>query len=190
MKISKSKRNNILFLVAIVVMILPQTRTPIQVFFHKAFSYVNPVSSIGKSEQIILTNYNWVLKDESGNDYNFNKAKGRVVVINFWATWCPPCIAEMPSLQKLYDAYNEDVVFLFITNEPKDVTSEFKSQKAYSFPVYQRRSNAPKPLITKGIPRTVIIDKSGRIVIDKSGAVDWFSSSIKEKLEILISASI
>lgn len=68
MKISKSKRNNILFLVAIVVMILPQTRTPIQVFFHKAFSYVNPVSSIGKSEQIILTNYNWVLKDESGND--------------------------------------------------------------------------------------------------------------------------
>lgn len=111
-------------------------------------------------------------------------------MINFWATWCPPCIAEMPSLQKLYDAYNEDVVFLFITNEPKDVTSEFKSQKAYSFPVYQRRSNAPKPLITKGIPRTVIIDKSGRIVIDKSGAVDWFSSSIREKLEILISASI
>ena len=60
----------------------------------------------------MLSNYNWTLRDISETDFDFNTAKGKVVVINFWATWCPPCIAEMPSLDLLYQNYknNDDVV--------------------------------------------------------------------------------
>lgn len=186
MKFSKPSRSNIIFLFVVLLFIIPQTRQPIQVFFHKVFSRVNSVTIIEESKQRIVEDYNWILKDENGNNYNFKNTQGKVVIINFWATWCPPCIAEMPSLQKLYDTYNKDVIFLFVTNENTSVTSTFKNKKNYTLPVFQNISKTPDILYTTSIPRTVIIDKKGRIVIDKSGAVDWFSTSIKKEINKLL----
>lgn len=186
MKLSKSKRNNILFVVLLIIIIVPQTRQSTQVLFHKTFSHINFVNKIDIPNRVQLENYDWNLKDEYGRNYDFNSAKGKVVLINFWATWCPPCIAEMPSLQKLYDVYNEEVVFLFVTNEPKEVTSIFKNKNGLSFPVFQSHSNEPNEFVTRSIPRTLVIDKAGYIVIDKTGAVDWFSSSVKKQIDQLI----
>jgi hypothetical protein len=92
----------------------------------------------------------------------------------------------MPSLQKLYDVYNEEVVFLFVTNASKEVTSIFKNKNGLSFPVFQSHSNEPNEFETRSIPRTLVIDKAGYIVIDKTGAVDWFSSSVKKQIDQLI----
>ena len=142
-----------------------------------------------ESDRIVISNYDWKLKTEEGVSYNFNQSKGKVVIINFWATWCPPCIAEMPSLQKLYDKYGDKVEFLFVTNDSIDKIKAFKAKKNYTFPVYQILSNPIKELQTSSIPRTLIISQKGEIIIDKFGAVDWFGENIQNEMNKLLSAA-
>lgn len=185
----KRKRVNIssiIFVVTIVLLIIPATRTHIQVVLHKGLSYINQSSLIEEGERVKVTYSNWILKSDNKEVLNFNDTKNKVVLINFWATWCAPCIAEMPSLQKLYEKYGNDVEFLFITNETMEVIQDFKNKKNYTFPVYIRRSDVPKELITRSIPRTFIINKKGEIVIDESGAVDWYSETVRNQLDQLL----
>lgn len=185
MKISKSKRNNIIFLVIILLMIIPQTRQPIQVFLQKGLAMFSP-SVIKEDKRIALTDYDWQLVDENGRSYNFNDAKGKVVLINFWATWCPPCIAEMPSMEKLYQDYKDDMVFLFVSNETQEIISKFKQKNDYEFVVHASITQNPKLLEASSIPRTFVLDQKGHIVIDKTGAADWNSKSVRELLDDLL----
>ncbi|WP_299123286.1 TlpA disulfide reductase family protein [uncultured Winogradskyella sp.] len=187
MKIKKLKRANIIFLVIIALLIIPQTRQPIQIALHKVLSYFSSTSLIEDSERITLDNYDWKLRLDSQNIYDFNDAKGQVVFINFWATWCPPCIVEMPSLQSLYDDYNDKVVFLFITSDDFETVNKFKTKNDFNFEVSQALNEIPKELETRSIPRTFVINKSGKIVIDESGALDWNSETVRSQLDVLLS---
>ncbi|HUH27481.1 TlpA disulfide reductase family protein [Gelidibacter sp.] len=185
MKISKSQRSNIIFLVIILLLVIPQTRHPIQVFLQKGLAMFSP-SVIDEEKRIVLTDYNWQLVDENGVSYNFNDAKGKVVFINFWATWCPPCIAEMPSMEKLYQDYKDEVVFLFVSNETQEVISKFKTKHDYEFLVHASLTAHPVQLETSSIPRTFVIDQQGHIVIDKTGAADWNSKSVRKLMDDLL----
>ena len=185
MKISKSQRNNIIFLVIILLMLIPQTRQPIQIFLQKGLAMISP-SVIKEDKRINLTDYDWQLVDEDGRPYNFNEAKGKVVLINFWATWCPPCIAEMPSMEKLYQSYKDDVVFLFVSNENQEVISKFKEKNDYEFLVYASLTANPKALNASSIPRTFVLDQQGHIVIDKTGAADWNGKAVRGVLDDLL----
>lgn len=184
-KKSSGRGFNIVLLVILVLLIIPQTRQPIQVGLHKVLGLFGPgFKSVEKAETI--SDYNWTLQSESGELFNFNDAKEKVIVINFWATWCPPCIAEMPSLDKLYRAYKDDVVFLFVSNEDLDKLQKFKEKHNYQFPVYKAATKPPSEFDVNSIPRTFVINKSGKIVLDKTGAANWFSDGFKEKLDQLL----
>lgn len=185
MKISKSQRNNIFFLVFILIIIIPQTRQSLQVFLHKGMALFSP-SLVDTEDRTAITDYNWQLLDETGQTFVFNDAKGKVVVINFWATWCPPCIAEMPSLEKLYNAYNDEVVFLLVSDEKQDVISKFKEKHGYQFKVYSALTAFPKEFEVTSIPRTFVIDKNGHIVIDKTGAANWYSDTVIATMDGLL----
>ncbi|WP_235989381.1 TlpA family protein disulfide reductase [Psychroserpens algicola] len=189
-KSKKAKIYNLIFIAVIVVLIVPQTRQPIQVLLNKGLALIIKPSIIDTSERIQLKNYNWQLQTVDGTDFNFSAAEGKVVVLNFWATWCPPCIAEMPSLEKLYQDYksNEDVIFLFVSNEDSDKLHKFMMDKDYSFPVYQPLTQYPSEFEVSSIPRTFIIDKNGAIVIDKSGAADWHSDKVTKTIDDLLKA--
>lgn len=187
MKITKRQRNNIIFGVIILLMIIPQTRQPIQILIHKGLALFSP-SVVDEDERIQLANYNWNLVDEDGVPFDFNDAKGKVIFVNFWATWCPPCIAEMPSVENLYKDYNEDVLFLLVSNEDRETVAKFKSKRNYDFKVYSSISAEPNELETTSIPRSFIIDKYGTIVLDKSGAANWNSVMVRELLHTLLKA--
>lgn len=133
-----------------------------------------------------VQSYDWKLHGVNTTSTNFSSAKNKVVLINYWATWCPPCIAEMPSLQKLYDVYKEDVVFLFVTTDDDPELFKFMEDKGYTFPVYRSVSDYPKPFIASGIPATYLLDKEGNIVIDKVGAADWHTASVRETIDALL----
>lgn len=163
---------------------IPQTRKPIQVFIQKGLALISP-SVVNTNKQSIITDYNWKLKDENGVVFNFEETKGKVVLINFWATWCPPCIAEMPSLQKLYDDYNDKVEFIFISNESFKTINSFLKKNSYTFKVFKEATRSDF-FNVRGIPRTFLISKQGNVVIDKTGAANWNSKSVRQTIDDLL----
>lgn len=184
---AKLNKSNIIFLVIILLLIIPQTRQPIQIWFHKGFSYLNQSTLIDNSERIKIANTNWQLQSDNGTTLNFESIQGEVTLINFWATWCPPCIAEMPSLQEIYNDYVDKVKFIFVTNDDFEIVNNFKSKRNYTFEVYNSITEIPQELVAKSIPRTFIINKNNEIVIDESGAVDWNSDNVRSQLDQLLS---
>ncbi|MFD2917548.1 TlpA family protein disulfide reductase [Psychroserpens luteus] len=189
-KSKKSKVFNLIILIVIALMIIPQTRQPIQVFLQKGIAMIVKPSVIDTSERVKLSSFDWKLQDIEGNNFDFSSAEGKVIVINFWATWCPPCIAEMPSLEKLYQNYesNDDVIFLFVSNEETTIINNFIKKKGYTFNAFQPLTNYPQEFNVSSIPRTFIISKKGEIVIDKSGAADWNSERVTNTIDELLKA--
>lgn len=185
MSILKIKKSNLIFIIIITLLIIPQTRQPIQVLLQKGLAQISP-STIRESKQDTIDDYNWNLKDINGNFFNFKETKGKVVLINFWATWCPPCIGEMPNMQSLYNDYNSKIEFIFVSNESRKVISNFLNKNEYSFPVYNPLTAYPNAFNVKSIPRTFLIDKKGNIVIDKIGAANWDSDSVRNKIDSLL----
>ena len=114
--------------------------------------------------------------DGSGKEILLSSLKGKVVFLNFWATWCPPCRAEMPSLNTLYEKYRNDKNVIFLT---VDTDGNYKKAKAfmqkhkYSLPLYVATSRIPGELLGRSIPTTVILNKKGQIAFRHEGAADY-----------------
>ncbi|MFY0643457.1 MAG: TlpA family protein disulfide reductase [Bacteroidia bacterium] len=182
----KKHWSNILFGIFLILLLVPQTGKPIKVFVHRLISF-SP-SELSEQKRETLTDYNWVLVNEAGEKVDFNQYKGKVVVLNHWATWCAPCVAEMPSLQELYDSRKDEISFLFVSNEEPSVTSGFKASQEYTFPVFGNYSAPPELLQSSSIPATYIIDKNGVIRVRKIGAADWNSKKVNQLLTDLSKA--
>lgn len=185
MKISKSKRNNIIFLVVIALLIIPQTRHPIQIALHSILAKFGP-SVINKKDQKTVSYASWKLRDLEGNELEYSQTKNKVVFINLWATWCPPCIAEFQGIQNLYDDYKDKVTFLIISDESPEVIQNFLDNKGYDIQVFNSLTNYPNDFNPRSIPRTYVIDRQGQIVIDKKGAANWNSDTVRNQLDELI----
>ncbi len=183
----KFKLKNIIFLVLVALFIIPQTRKPIQVFLNKGLALISPsITNTGKAQKLSSYNYNFV--DKSNAVFSLEEAKGKVVLINYWATWCPPCIAEMPSLQKLYNDYHNTIEFLFITPDGFTEVDAFLNKNKYTFKVHREQNNAfSKHFNINTIPRTFLIDKVGNIVIDETGSANWNSTKVRNTINKLIS---
>lgn len=113
--------------------------------------------------------------------------KGKVVLINFWASWCPPCRAEMPSLNKLYNDLKDDdhFVFLFI-NEDEHIENakNFISKNNYSIPLYFRL-NVPTEIFSGTLPTTLVLNNQGKVVLKHEGMASYDSESFINQLKKL-----
>ena len=174
-----------LFLVGILVFLF--TPLGFMVRVRMSISLSSSAAIIKTEMQTPLDTYQWRLVDQEGNDFNFERKKGEVLFINFWATWCPPCVAEMPSLQKLYDDYGEKVAFMFVvTKDNSERVTKFLKKKGYTIPVYYAKTKNPDVLTSKVLPTTYIINRDGRIIVAEIGATDWNSPKIRTLLEELL----
>ena len=132
-------------------------------------------------------------KDASGKEIDLGSLKGKVVFLNFWATWCPPCLAEMPSVNKLYNQFSNDrdVVFVLV-----DADSDFgKAQKymdgkGYKLPVYNAASSIPEVIFKGSLPTTVVFDKKGRIAYNEAGAANYGSEKFIDFIKKLKASNI
>ena len=123
-----------------------------------------------------LADFNLQVKGLDGNAINMEDHRGKVIFLNFWATWCMPCVAELPSINKLYNQFKEeDMVFLLISNETTEKVKRYHERKAYDVPfhIQDSTSTIPQMYHSPGIPTTFIINKEGRIIKASSGAEDW-----------------
>ncbi|UOE51914.1 TlpA family protein disulfide reductase [Mucilaginibacter sp. SMC90] len=125
-------------------------------------------------------------KDTSGNVTSLSTLKPKVIFINYWATWCPPCIAEMPKVNELYKKFRNDpkVVFLLV-----DVDNDFPKAKAfmlkngYKMPLYNQVSNVPDSLLDGTIPTTLVFNKNGKLIYKHSGVADYSSKKFEEFIQ-------
>lgn len=177
--VSKITLSNVLFVIAIAVLLYSPSRE--WVMRQLAFS---PSVNEEKSEK--LNSYDWQLKGLNTTDIDFNDLEGKVVFVNFWATWCPPCRAEMPMIQELYNDYKDKIVFVFVTTENFETVETFFNKHNYDLPVFNAISMPPTKFSeTNSIPATYLIDKKGAIVINKVGAADWNSSKVRNLIDKL-----
>lgn len=184
MKLNKSQIQNIIFLAVIVVILFTPLGTEIKVQMNRLLAFSPSVVQFEDQEKV--NTYHWDLQSLEGNAFNFTQTKGEVVLLNFWATWCPPCIAEMPSMQELYNHYGDQITFVFVSQEPKEKIQGFLDKHQYNFPVYQAISSPPTIFSYKSIPQTYLIDKAGNIVINKNGAANWNSQSVRQTISELL----
>jgi thiol-disulfide isomerase/thioredoxin len=125
-------------------------------------------------------------QDIDARTFNLQDEKGKVVFINFWATWCPPCLAELPTINALYqkEKGNPKVVFLTVDVDrdlPK--STKFLELKDYTFPVFA--SIGAETLYHEGIPTTLVIDKKGDIVFTHFNRANYDSDQFEKFLDDL-----
>lgn len=155
-----------------------------KVFLNRAFASTPEIIDVSSRQQ--LQSYNWKLKDANWDYFNLDTSKGRVVFINFWASWRLPCEAELKGIQALYDEYKDKVDFYIITNEERPPVEEFMQLKQLSFPVTYLIIGEPAPFEILEPPGSYIIDKNGFIVVKEEDIARWDISRIRELLDGLV----
>lgn len=112
------------------------------------------------------------LSDMKGNAVAMDSTK--LAFINVWATWCGPCNAEMPSIEKLYDRYkdNPKIAFYVVSDENPATVTSFLQKKEYKLPFYLYSGNYPETLNGNAIPRTYLL-RNGEVLIEQVGAINW-----------------
>ena len=116
--------------------------------------------------------------------------RGKVVVLNFWASWCPPCRAEMPSMDQLYRKMKDSAFTVLAVNVERNgrpAVTDFIKKIPITFPVLLDESqNVSELYQVSGLPQTYIINKRGEIVQQITGGIDWDSPKTREYITSLI----
>ncbi|MBW2297682.1 MAG: TlpA family protein disulfide reductase [Deltaproteobacteria bacterium] len=130
------------------------------------------------------------LPNLDGNMVSLGAYKGKVVFLNIWATWCPPCVEEMPSMEKLFQSLNkEDFEILAVNIDASGLKAvrPFMKKHRLHFPVLiDPKGTIQRLYRTTGIPESIIIDKNGIIVEKIMGARDWGSNEAIRYFQDLI----
>lgn len=178
--------SDVLFGIFVILLLIPQTRKPIQVGLNKAKIMVwNPTIKHGSKIDLVKP-FNYELIDLNGQLTNNKIGQGQPVILSYWATWCPPCVAELPSIQKLHNDFGNRVKFLLITSEEPEVVTEFKTKNSLEMPVYFPINEAPEVLQSSALPTNYLIDGDGNILIKETGAANWNSKKVRDLLNRLI----
>lgn len=131
---------------------------------------------------------NFDFYDLDKNIYSIKDYREKVIMLNFWATWCPPCRQEMPSMEELYQA-NKDANFEIIAisidqNKSIQGVKDFVNLSGYNFPIfYDLNQNLGRKFLIRSIPTTFLIDQYGVIREKVLGAKDWSTLDVKKLYE-------
>lgn len=120
-----------------------------------------------------------------GQPTNLQALRGKTVFFNIWATWCPPCVAELPGIQALYEKVDrQKVAFVLVSfdRNPKKAQA-FVRRKGYTVPVYFPAAPLPPAFDSQAIPTTLILTPDGRIATRHEGMADYDSPKMKAYLE-------
>ncbi|MBK5279104.1 MAG: TlpA family protein disulfide reductase [Bacteroidia bacterium] len=119
------------------------------------------------------------LKELDNQDIDLDQYKGKTIFINFWATWCKPCLQEMPSIERLQNQLKDDnIIFLFASNEELDQIEKFKKKQSYAFH-YVHLENLEE-LNIQALPTTYIFNAEGELKFSEAGSRNWDSPSSLE----------
>jgi thiol-disulfide isomerase/thioredoxin len=136
---------------------------------------------------------NFTLKTLDGKQVSLNELRGKVVFLNFWATWCGPCREEMPSMEALYQRLkNNDLEFIAVDiMENETDVGAFIKQNKINFPVaLDIAGTVGSDYRVRGIPATFIINRNGKIIFAAAGARNWNAPAVVSAFEALLDSGI
>ncbi len=125
-----------------------------------------------------------------GTRHRLHDLRGKVVFVNLWATWCPPCREEMPSMVRFYQQFKGRGVEILAVSEDTDegALRKFVEKHQVTFPVLRDEDKRVYQLYrATGIPETHLVNKQGVIEVSTIGAFDWTSPGVVQKVEALLS---
>lgn len=147
-----------------------------------------PRPSLEDSAMSEPADYNWSASDLEGQPVPFSRFRGKPLFLNFWATWCPPCVGEMPSIAELAanpKFQGKDLQFVCVSvDNSADAVRRFLKDKKWSM-TFLRTESMPQVFQTEGIPATFMIDAGGRIASFQLGATDWSAPEVVAFLDKL-----
>ncbi|BCA81025.1 TlpA disulfide reductase family protein [Desulfuromonas sp. AOP6] len=148
--------------------------------------------STAKEPAAIAMAPDFSLTDMQGESVSLSEYRGKVVFLNFWASWCPPCKEEMPSMESLYQGLKEgDFVMLAVNVEEngKEAVAQFLKEVPVNFPILLDSTQAVANLYkVRGLPHTFIIDREGNMVDSVTGALDWNAPEVVRYISSLMTA--
>lgn len=149
-----------------------------------------PIARITPALETRPTDDTWRLRALDGTIVSFSAFRGRPVVLNVWATWCPPCVAELASFSALRDSLRADpvasgVAFVFVAPETARRVARFARRRSLTLPFYVEVDRMPEELGVRAVPTTVVLDRDGRIVLHHRGAADWNTPAMRNLLRSL-----
>lgn len=145
------------------------------------------IKNNGRNNLLEAASFSYI--DSAGITATTAELKGKVVFINFWASWCPPCRAEMPSLESLYKKLQNDdrFVFLFINeDEDKSQAIKYLQKNHFTIPIYSRSGDVPNEIFSGTLPTTVVIDKDGKVVLMHEGIAGYNNDAFIRQLKELL----
>jgi peroxiredoxin len=130
------------------------------------------------------------LRDPAGKQVSLTKLRGKVVLLNFWASWCPPCIEEMPAMEKLHQELTKDGLVILAVNfqEGPEQVKEFLAKYNLTFTALLDRDGKVSELYQAwALPVSVVISKRGEIAARAMGSKDWYSAEARQFFKQLLS---
>ena len=128
-------------------------------------------------------------EDAAGNRVSSRSFRGRVVLLNFWATWCPPCRLEMPSMERLYGEFRGQGLEIVAVNfmESRELVQAFAREQNLTYPMLlDRRSDIAERYGVMRLPETVVIGRSGEVIAKTTGYKDWYKEDVRELVSALL----
>ena len=161
-KLKKDWISNVLLLAIIIIMVVPSWRLAFSSQLKQLFMGRTELSKT-TTTPLNFSQENWILFDSKEMPSSFNQYKGKPIVLNFWATWCPGCRAELPQIKALKNHFKDDVTFISVTNESYDVINASGEYENHSDFIYFTQY-FPKQFDFSAYPTTFIIDSDFNIV--------------------------
>jgi thiol-disulfide isomerase/thioredoxin len=130
--------------------------------------------------------------DRSGKKHDLAREKGRLVIVHFWATWCPPCVEELPALSRFWEKYggrNDIALYTVSVDRDWKTIDDFLAKNPHELPLY--RDPDGKTAARFGsiqYPETYIVNKAGRVLYRVQGAVSWDDPEIRHRIEQLLAS--
>jgi thiol-disulfide isomerase/thioredoxin len=185
-----SKISDLFFVLFIIAMLIPTSRKAIRIAASNILASSPKSIAADKQLSLAASTYDWLVYDMEGRAIPFSNFRGQTIFLNFWATWCAPCIAEMPDIQKLYDQFGDEAAFLLVSDEDPARILNFMKKRGFDMPVYIRRGGVPSDLASGSIPVTFVISPKGQIVIRKTGVAKWNSNKMQDLMHELIAQTL
>jgi len=125
------------------------------------------------------------ISDLDGKPMSLKDFAGKPIFLNYWATWCGPCVSEMASIEKASRQFKDEIVFLAVSNESPALIKSYLKKNKFSFNFAHLDVNYPDVYVVV-LPTTMLIDANGQVVEEEEGYRDWADAESVEKLRALV----